>query len=267
MRLENYLIIEGNNQSLSDKKALEMVRSECSQAWESKTKLYRGHHSTLDNLFYDSRGIVRTSPYAKNNLYNILLSNLPSWKRYPKRNESVICSFAEDKAYGYNEGFYFVYPYDGLDVGICSGRDLWDSFRDVDPLNKLNRVMENVLDFMHEINEFDDYSDTKKFFARFDKWIDDPDNFEKFNQESYEEPYDFFKKIGYFEWRSPRYLRLGKLIDVLNNVLDPKYNGFKLVKAGKYPPGCDTEAWFSGPCILMIVNPALHGAGGPRAEG
>ena len=55
---------------------------------------------------------------------------LPSWKDFPKRDSSFICTTSEYKARDYafdKDDLYHVFPENGANLGICSSLDIWDS--------------------------------------------------------------------------------------------------------------------------------------------
>ncbi len=92
--------------------------------------LYRGNFNIGNNVVMHPQ--ERKSAYTSN-IYTCLMSEiLPSWKDYPKRNHSIICSTSLDKAEQYYDGMnriiYNILPSNNTKIAIASESDLWDSF-------------------------------------------------------------------------------------------------------------------------------------------
>jgi len=86
------------------------------------------------------RVIYRKSPYANSNLYNLYLSNCKSWKKYPKRNRSLICG---DVGVNNRDGsLMIVIPLEDRKIAVASD-DIWYSFKYLK--NNLNDFFWNLL--------------------------------------------------------------------------------------------------------------------------
>jgi hypothetical protein len=77
---------------------------------------------------------LRVEPYSANDIHNLLVSNLESWKGWPRRNRSLCCA-SEARALAHGSGFvkgkptnYVVIPFDDTEVAICDQDDFWKSF-------------------------------------------------------------------------------------------------------------------------------------------
>ena len=59
------------------------------------------------------------------NYYTVLFSDiLPSWKKFPRRDESWICTTSFNEAVGYGK-VYGVFPLGDPLLGICPKQDMW----------------------------------------------------------------------------------------------------------------------------------------------
>lgn len=134
MRLSNFLLNENfaNNISIND--AIEIINKNCIKNFkymnDSDVWIYRGD-SNLINAAYVSYSKNRSERKSANttNEYTYLFSEiLDSWKKYPKRNKSIICSTSEKYAADYGN-VYYVIPFDKTSIGICPQSDLWTSFK------------------------------------------------------------------------------------------------------------------------------------------
>lgn len=62
------------------------------------------------------------------NYYTALTEVLPSWKNWPKRSQSFICTTNEIQASRYGE-HYVVIPLENQPIAVASEKDFWDSLK------------------------------------------------------------------------------------------------------------------------------------------
>jgi hypothetical protein len=91
----------------------------------------------------------RIAPYAFKNYHNLLISNLESWKDWPRRNKSLICA-SSYRALSHGGGFikgpsvdYVIIPFDDTMVATGDRSDFWNCFSN---LPKDEDFMEEDLD-------------------------------------------------------------------------------------------------------------------------
>ena len=77
-----------------------------------------------------------------NNFYTGLIDRLPSWRNWPKRSRSIICSTNPRNVSAYGHSM-IVFPKNGSKIGICSEDDFWYSF----PVVKKRLAMTVMSDF------------------------------------------------------------------------------------------------------------------------
>jgi len=226
---------EGRTKPIEHDDAVKLVTKNCRKNFHTlyidKNPIYRGLPDNFNTAMIDSDGdwYPRKSRNTKNYM-TLLMDNLPSWKKYPKRSKSIICSTSRSKAQGYGHN-YHVIPYDNTNIGICSRSDVWFSFKSKN-LNGLDTV-----------NVWND--ELKETFEDFN--IDTDDN--------------EWKKLKHqFKGLSLALTGGGKMInklkkyynlDNLNNMLSPEENGFKIgIQNMKH----DREVWIQGKSILVKLD-------------
>ena len=91
----------------------------------------------------------RIAPYASKNYHNLLISNLESWKDWPRRNKSLICA-SSYRALSHGGGFikvpkanYVIIPFDDTMLATGDRGDFWNCFPN---LPKDEEFMEEDLD-------------------------------------------------------------------------------------------------------------------------
>jgi hypothetical protein len=80
-----------------------------------------------DYLYIDPlKGGFRNS-IEDTNIHLDLLSNLPSWKEYPKYERCVIGG-SPGAVGSYGDSIYEVIPFDGVKIAVCPTSTIWESF-------------------------------------------------------------------------------------------------------------------------------------------
>jgi len=210
--------------------------------------IFRGAY--IEGMFSKTNpknGDPRVSANSSNE-YTLLVDNLPCWKGYPKRSRSLICSTSFETAHDYGDGVNIVLPKNGSKIGVCDSNDFWVSF----PYLSVSMDIRNMDSFNHIlgtwIGEDNDknWNTLKSAIANFDEVHKDETDWIEWWR-----TYHFLlSEQLYTKWDS-----MGRnLMRVLNDILDPKKNGFTLEKIGKsYFPN-DREVWTDGECINVYVE-------------
>ena len=259
MRLNNYIINENRSKPIKPVDAVDIIKSKCSNIYKyyqkGLTAIYRGiSGQTMPALFVDpSKGDLRVSANTTN-YYTLLMDNLPSWKQYPKRSRSLICSTDIFNASSYGMD-YMVFPYNGTKIGIVNSEDIWNTFKNLylgaNDLTMFNDILENILNVANfNIGIGNSYDTSWNVLL---KVIKNADKKKDIVLQSIEEEivelstYKIYKeKKWIYKW-----LHSDKsLVEVLNDEMDPSMHAFKLVKAGNGLP-YDRELWVGGPCVLI----------------
>lgn len=109
---------------------------------------------------------LKASENTQYNLYTRLFSDiLPSWKDYPPRNRSFICTSSTNKALGFTSllvtidlwenNIYAILPKNGADIGVCPASDLWLSFPAIPKLKlKSIKFKDNLKGFQEAFMNF-----------------------------------------------------------------------------------------------------------------
>ena len=215
--------------------------------------IFRGVAGKKDPfLFGDSSAHVRQSANTLN-YYTLLMDHiLPSWKFYPNRSKSFICSTSIKTAKNYGKA-YTLFPPDGTIVGVADDNDLWNSFQEtyVDP-DRFNDFLEEFA----KLTTGDILSESDPKILK--KSITNIENKLKKESEGYINRLisQMEKYHNYFFTSYLKYIKEGKNIDLItyiDNKFDPKKNGFSTVSSEKIPSLNirDKEVWFSGEAVFI----------------
>lgn len=151
MRFDAYIIQEGRTKPIDADTAIPWMKKKCGKYIKGLVSgkiptIYRGiRNFTGEYGIVDPKSASERRSANTMNHTTLLVDNLPSWKRFPKRSQSIICStnFANAQSYG---PIHLVYPTDQCDIGVVPSMDMWDGFQkrmrsDIPVFNRLlNRV-------------------------------------------------------------------------------------------------------------------------------
>jgi hypothetical protein len=129
-----------NSKTLTKHEVIELLKKNCQKFLNYPNKNQsnlifrkdeeRGDFALINPKLSTSQ---RIAPYAPTNVHNLLISNLDSWKGWPRRNKSLI--FASAKAALYHisefpdiEVDYVVIPFDSTEVATGDRSDFWNCF-------------------------------------------------------------------------------------------------------------------------------------------
>lgn len=254
----SFILEQNSIKNISFDKCGEIFLENCKEFDLDNIFLYRSFsYNYYMPIIIDPKEYDRKSANTKN-YYTYIIDNSKDWKDYPKRKNSLICSFGAKKR-------WIVIPFDGSKWGVCPTDDLWFSF---DLLNIANNLMEfnNLLTDMLKLTVID----TSKNYGPIDN--------------TKEEFFDILKKLTIFiknknKEEFEKYLKnfsnninrfiilfdyLKKFDDVrtaLENLFNPcnsfsTVNEFKLLEYKELITKChqEYEIWTDSKCILFPVD-------------
>lgn len=248
------LLLEGRSVQIDENEVIRILST--NNPSNDFSLMYRGLGQSIDPyLKISPENFERISAYTEN-YYTTLFDNLPSWKEYPKRGKSIICSNLMNRARNYGN-IYYVIPREGCKIAVCPADDIWNSFRNTYKQGLYHFIKALIgcmsLYNMHnnEINDMETFDDIKKVLEYIEyinyNTTDSPKNFENYSH------YNYLISI----WNS---YRNGKKLDLLQffdeYLLNPNVNKFKLYT---YPFDSDEmeynrELWTDEDSILIHVK-------------
>ena len=233
---------------------------------------YRSVRYTGSQIF---RGLAYTNPrpllfvrpsksyrMAKNtdNFTNAILDIIPSWRDWPKRSKSIVCSSREGSAQFYGKVFE-VFPFDGAIIGICPSRDFWDSFPIVE--KRLSKAKEQQIDWFNysmpdalkKLGYTADYwryypEDAENLFKYLDSKVQrNPKIFDDILEAATENGIDSRTKRILLDMRT-NFKTSESYFDELFN---PEKNGFEKVPISKYHTNSnvDQEVWTESDSLMI----------------
>jgi hypothetical protein len=235
----------------------DLIYSQCAEAiaaMEEGFKIFKGlGNFRAKYLKTDPKKQSRISANTRN-YYTLLMDNLPSWKNYPKRSQSLICTNdlkVADFYSGYKNSeesgpgnVYLVLPLSGnANFGICPYKDMWQTRMDP-PLG---------VD-IHDCNEYFVMSGMRdKNYKDFLSSV--YNNVEKLKEGPF---YKYFPelvdKIANLEFQD-----LGTIEKLFNDLYDPNRLGFQNKKLFQMQKQKGTrEIWTDAESYLINTKSELY---------
>ena len=243
MRFKRYLT-ESRSKSISKEKAFEWIKKNAKDALKKSMDgnyIYRGIERKDDALIIDPKKSKRTSRYVGSNYYTMLIDNLPSWKQYPKRSQSIIGTTDRNKGESYSADIgtpYIVFPKDGSKIAVAPKSDIFYSFSVM--LNSTrNTTMAGWSDNIKLL-------DNKITGKRSDKSWKDMLKFFKSIDNKKEQINDLIK-LYYYDFL----LDKNGAFNAFDKIMHPKRNGFSLHTMGASTLPIDREVWTDGECVML----------------
>lgn len=244
--------------------------------YSSANKVYNNNNNNAPHIYRGMTGVfdiakiqpgVRKSQFTSN-IYTQLISEiLPSWKDYPKRNRSFICTNDKSKAYLYTRGtqgsVYEVLPKNGAKIAICPAKDIWKSFKgsnlkevdfefeDGDQFNNAMLLMFDKLGIRVSNSIFNTPNPKKVIdvYNEVDKIVKTFTSNQLFNLEGVIK-YKYLSNFLHY-----MYDHKMTTLELLDKMLDPVNNGFELTTIEKFGSGKETdgshEIWTDAECLFI----------------
>lgn len=202
--------------------------------------IYRGivHESQGRNIFYidpSKRSAPRVSANT-HNYYTLWMDNSPAWQNFPKRSYSLICSTDMNIADMFGET-YIIVPVVNTTIGVCPTHDLWDSF---EKTGGANFSLSMLTDELHYIFT----SQNIPLPATFDQLLT---ALKSINV-------DAIDLDGAYSHTAAKLIKDHSPIKVMDYILNPVANNFKLAKWQTFSFPSGREVWLSAPCICLQLE-------------
>lgn len=237
--LESSVSEEPRFQRLELDETVKLIRAQCSDAlwmFEKNRPIWRGEKSVhrFEFAVVDTSATKRVSQNTTNH-YTLIFDNLRSWKTWPKRSRSFICSASQHYAAGYagtGLGLFAIIPFNGVKIGDVGEDDMWDI--DMEFFDREYRIvtLNSKLDYLDLPG--DDWSAWVKYAEQLknDPRSADAEKFKQVFSITTDGPVDFMKE--------------------LERAYAPATLGFKMYTTATLPHSdLFSELWVSGNVVMI----------------
>lgn len=267
---------------------LKILKTRCSEFLKaSKSPIYRGFNGGNTPWFISqpSKHERTSKKDASGNVYTLLIDNLNSWQKFPKRSKSLICTTDQYTAENYGN-VYLVIPFDSAKWGVCPEADIWDSFNTLEDVFDTSTLQDfnprfndlaislqqlfpeklkkfNIKDIRHTTNFKTLLNLLKAMDSCLEELQHDTPKYEKNNP-------NIIRTYGpvkdwYYNTLNDIYTfvqlrkKHGNIGNILAYALNPDKNGFVLASnkdmnkyVGKYgTDSTDKEVWTDSDCVII----------------
>ncbi|HQL12025.1 MAG TPA: hypothetical protein PK507_03335, partial [bacterium] len=227
--------------------------------------IFRG--DVIDDNIVNRKPGIRISLNNSYNYYNRLLSNiLNSWKHYPKRNQSFICTSSYAYASHWSDVVNLVLPINGTKLGICPKWDMWRSFTEHSDIERMLYFNIDISKFFSIINDtladvhdyIFKYEDNKEVYRYI---VKTESNIKKLTENKVNDLIEYFHADMYnaniFEYIVRNvYNNTETIISCLDDILNPEKNEFRteFIESYSIPINKQRELWFSNEAIFIRID-------------
>lgn len=225
-----------------------LIRTKCKTAWKAwrnkRATIQRGTPKSWNYMLSDPRqSKIRLSANTRSYM-NLLVDNLPSWKGYPQRGKSLICTTFHQSARAYGRGNAFVVlPFENAKIGVCNEMDFWLSFK------MLRAFGDDVSDFNDGLSDL--FFESKISLSGSEKsWSRLKEGLESVEKNLKEKDYKTKSRMISNFWDFYLDTKPVSLLKFLSEQLNPLDNGFERAKPGNEIP-TGHEVWTDSPAVLV----------------
>lgn len=259
MRLNSFLLSEGRAQSISQKKAIELLAKNCSESIDlyenHRVEFNRGSGHSAWWLFIEPSLTYRkvSSGVGSYMYYQHLMDELPEWQSYPKRSRSVMAFVNSYNAAGlFGNNIHTMFPFNGANLGVCKTGDIWreQAWGYHLHLTTLAPRLANLFDIVGADKKAaeKDYWSLRQAMMKVDEYGKD-----KLKKELIDRRNDVEYWIQCVPYLNPNIHVHDDLLTVIREVMDPKAGKFKNLKLGQITAAYkEAEIWTDSPCVMVL---------------
>ena len=132
MRLKLFKMFESRTSELSKEEFIRILQDKCKDYIKTPKLLQRSKSIQSAVFSYINPKVHERNPgggstgvSVSSKHHILLMDNLPSWSKFPKRSQSIIGVTMEDPRSLFGSEKYLVIPFDGAKFGVAPSADLW----------------------------------------------------------------------------------------------------------------------------------------------
>jgi len=134
MRFQLFKMFESRTSELTESEFRKILHEKCKDFVKAPKLLQRSKSSEGPIFSYINPKSFDRAPLKKSDRFTdgvesrhhtLLMDNLPSWSKFPKRSQSVIGLTSADQRVIFGSHRYLIIPFDGAKFGVAPSSDLW----------------------------------------------------------------------------------------------------------------------------------------------
>lgn len=268
MKRYNNYVFENKygSKSITEEEFDKLLSENC----KNLTKFYRSIRDVSEEFMYQDAVKEKRTSIESENIHVVLMSELPSWKDYPKYDKAIVCSTSIKFAgYYYNNsgGLYEVYPYDDIKIGLCNRSCVWESFGgfyEFDSIRMTHRFLKRIFEYSSKEHDWE-YIKQQIYNINDIEWLGLWDYLilNEYRKGFADKFADYFKIALNSDYAYM--FTADNIIKFIEHTFDPDVNGFKMMINDEnfysdfqyyfdnlHENGI--QVWFEGPALLKKIK-------------
>lgn len=142
--------------TLSEDDAITVIQKNCKEFLKNPKYITRGIRKDFEgknwinsDYFYSNPSTLNRKSADCYNYYTLVIDNDPSWKEFPKRHKSFICTLGQTHM---KDNVYYVIPEDGSKWGVCNEYDIYLGFNKQYVANSFTHDLSKFYTYIMNIN-------------------------------------------------------------------------------------------------------------------
>jgi hypothetical protein len=233
---------------------------------EKVINLFKTDYSTSFKLFKDDslffRGadnnndIIIQNPIQRKslvnkNFYNLLMSYLPSYSKFPKRDHAIIMATNSRLTEYFSDTCFFVFPKNGANMGILPANDIWNTFdHTIGDIQKFDNFINIIMKITNNKFANKDYEHLQDMLLNF------PNDIKNGDIPSYK--LNELKNYAYDDNKMTElYDNIPQLFKYISDNMNPEKNNIKQYTLENmiYPEvEGGSEIWTDSPCLMIKLS-------------
>ena len=269
MSIKLFKMFESRAYELTEEDFVDLLNKNCKDFIKAPKLLQRNKKQGPKFSHVNPKTNIRTSLFnvdvaagVRSNHGTLLMDNLPSWSKFPKRSQSVIglTTFNVSSLFGRDK--FFVIPFDGAKFGVCPAGDLWTtystSFNDYQ-VTFDNHLSDMFVDLKITDNSYDEMMTGLQ--KSFDDWLEKSSKIELNKYSRALIIFNKMKELGYSDVR----LAIDYFLNPKNFISNSgnEMKGFSVMRWIEKPYGGlatsfdsteSHEFWTDSECLLFKID-------------
>lgn len=265
--IKHFKLFESRTSELSEQEFFKILKDNCKEFIKNPKLLQRDKKSMDSEYSYINPKNFERDPLMDNSgnsagvsskHHTLLMDNLPSWSKFPKRSKSIIGSVNINESTCFGNYTYIVIPFDNAQFALTPGSDLWDCHADLhNNYSEYNEeyTFDNVFSEAFKSAKISDnsYSEMIKDLQNlYSKWLEDKDYYINGERRIPLKIRVIFSNMKDDNINDVE-MALNKYLDY-KNFTNSKDNRFEIVNYNQLSNYEFREFWTESECLLFYIG-------------
>lgn len=262
--IKHFKLFESRTSELSEQEFFKILKDNCKDFINDPKFLQRdkqnfdSNYSYINPKNFDREPLMYNYAGVSSKHHTLLMDNLSSWNKFPKRSKSIIGSVGINENTCFGDHTYIVIPFDNAQFALTPGSDLWDCHADLhNNYSEYNEeyTFDNVFSEAFKGAKISDnsYSEMIKDLQNlYSKWLEDKDYYINGERRIPLKIRIIFSNMKDDNINDVE-MALNKYLDY-KNFTNRKNNKFEIVNYNQLSSSENREFWTESECLLFYIG-------------